>query len=466
MMTSDWTRKFFLVWLVCELVALFPVNGGKLHAQSVRLSIREALLRVEQNLPLLEAYRRQASAASENIALARNGMIPELTAGYQVNVSTFNNITGTNYPGFLVPISGPPSAGNEWNFIPGTAVGALLKWNPFTFGQRQAAVEKAAAQYRRVNAAYSEQLFQYQYLALSIYLEAIYLKQVNRIAAAVIERYRANLDQSRVLANEGLIPGIDTSQFLAAMSEAEIEKLKQEKTYVQKISDLSRLTGLTDTDSTIVLTDTVFGKAVYRADAFVMDQHPMYQSIESQKRLTAAGLKEVKRAWVPELDILGSLYGRGSGVDANGTVNKSEGWGISRTNAGIGLQLSFPILQFSRVNIRKRQYGFLLKSDEARLAQARLDISKQIERAEIEYRHDERIAAKTPAQEKIASEVYDGLKRSYEAGLIDYTRLYQAQYELTKAEINNLTAHLQLWRSMLATAVAKGSLNLFLDSIN
>jgi outer membrane protein len=146
-------------------------------------------------------------------------------------------------------------------------------------------------------------------------------------------------------------------------------------------------------------------------------------------------------------------------------VNKSEGWRLSRTNAGIGVQLSFPVLQFSKINLRKKQYQSLLRSDEARLAQARLDISKQIESATLQYRQDAKIAAKTPVQLKIATDVYEGLKLSYEAGLIDYTRLYQSQYELTKAELSNATAQLQLWRSLLSIAIAKGNLALFTDQL-
>ena len=76
-----------------------------------------------------------------------------------------------------------------------------------------------------------------------------------------------------------------------------------------------------------------------------------------------------------------------------------------------------------------------------------------------------KIATKTPLQLKIAGDVYEGLALSYEAGLIDYTRLYQAQYELTRAELNNATAQLQLWRSLLAVAVAKGNLGIFLDQL-
>jgi len=440
-----------------------PVITGR--AQPVKLSIKETLERVAHNLPQLEAYRQQAEATKENIALAKNSLVPDVTAGYQVNVATFNNITGMSYPGLTLPISGPPSATNDLNFIPGTAVGALVKWNPFTFGQRNAAIEKAAAQYRQANAAYNEQLFQYQYAAVNVYLEALYLKQVLRISAAVTGRYKVSLEQSLVLAKNGLKPGIDTAQFQSVLIQTEIDYLQTEKTYLQKLEELTRLTGIEASAENMVLTDSTLKPSLSIADTAAISDHPYLVNLEAQKRITEAGLRQAQRGWAPQLDVWGNLYARGSGVNAGGLVNKTDGWGLQRTNAGIGLQLSFPVLQFSQFNLRKKQYQSLLKSDEARLAQARLDVSKQIENATLQYRQDAKIAAKTPVQLQIATDVYEGLKLSYEAGLIDYTRLYQSQYDLTKAELSNATAQLQLWRSLLSIAIAKGNLALFTDQL-
>jgi outer membrane protein len=458
---------YFLYRSSLFVVFLFFIAGLSIAvAQPVKLSIKETIQKVQSNLPQLEVYRQQAAAEKENISLAKNSLVPELTAGYQVNMATFNNITGMSYPGFLLPISGPPSVGNDLNFIPGTALGALVKWDPFTFGQRNAAIAKATAQYKQANAAYNEQLFQYQYSAVNLYLEALYLKQVNRVSQAVIDRNGVGLEQALVLAKNGLKPGIDTAQFQSIIAQAEIDYLQTERTYQQKLTELTRLTGLTTGYDSIVLTDTVLKQLIITADTASMDNHPYYQSLEAQRRTTEAGLQEIQKAWMPQLDIWGNVYARGSGVNATGVVNKGDGFNLSRTNAGIGVQLSFPVLQYSKVNIRKRQYQFLLKAADARLAQARLDISKQIENAELQYRQDAKIATKTPVQLKVATDVYEGLKLSYEAGLIDYTRLYQSQYELMKAELNQANAQLQLWRSLLSIAVAKGNLDIFLDQFN
>lgn len=457
--------KFYLAVLLVHCTAFYSASAQSIHS-TIKLTIRETLERVQQNLPQLESYRQQALAARGNIALAKNSLMPDLTAGYQANMATINNITGMSYPGFLLPISGPPSAGNEMNFVPGTALGALIKWEPFSFGQRNAAIEKATAQFTLANATFNEQLFRHQYAALTVYLEALYLKRINDIAASVIERYRVGLQQSLVLAKNGIKAGIDTAQFQSAIMQAEIDFLQTEKNYLQKLTELTRLTGITENAGSVVLMDTTFKQIVAAEDSLAINLHPYYQAMEAQKNNTAASLRQIQHSWVPRLDIWGNLYARGSGALANRTINKAKGWQLSRTNAGIGLQLSFPVLDFSKVNLRKRQHHALLKSDEAKLSQARLDIMKQVENATLQYSQDTKIAGKTPQQLKIAQSVYEGLKVSYEAGLIDYTRLYQSQYELSKAELTDASAQLQLWRSLLSLAVAKGNLALFVDQLN
>jgi outer membrane protein len=461
------TRANYRLCIISLLFFLFIQGFQKAGAQQTKLSIQEALQKVQENLPQLEVFRQQASASLENIQLVKNTLVPDISVGYQVNMATFNNITGMNYPGFLLPISGPPSMSNDLNFVPGSAAGALIKWNPITFGQRPAALEKATAQFKQANAAYHEQLFQYQYNAINIYLEVVYYKQLLKSLQAAIDRNNVGLEQSLVLAKNGLRPGIDTAQFQSANAQAEIDLLQTERVYQQKLTELSRLTAIGSTAENIILTDTLFKPTDdIKADTLsYITNHPSYQTIQAQKNSTAAGLKEIQRSWVPQLDIWGNIYARGSGVDASGQINKMDGFNLSRTNAGVGVQLSFPVLLYSKVNIKKKQFQSFLKADEARLAQVQLDISKQTATALQQYFQDMKIAGKSPVLLKAASDVYVGLKLSYETGLIDYTRLAQAQYDLLKAEVNDANTRLQLWRSILAIAIAKGNLNLFTDQL-
>jgi len=297
-------------------------------------------------------------------------------------------------------------------------------------------------------------------------MEAVYLQQVMHSIQAGIARNNVSLAQAHVLANTGLKQGIDTTQFQAAIAQGEIDLLTAEKTYLQKVTELGSLIGFTQAPEDVLLTDTTFpGQLLLLEDSINVTNHPIYQTLATQQAATASALKEVQKSWVPQLDFWGNLYARGSGVDAKGNINKADGFGFSRTNAGVGLQLSFPVLQYRKVNIQKRQYSFLLKADDARLQQVKRDINQQTGSALLAYRQDVKIAAQTPVLLKSSRDVYDGLKISYEAGLIDYTRLAQAQYDLVKAELSSAGAQLQLWRSVLAVAVAKGNLSIFLSQL-
>ena len=437
------------------------------HAQQTSVSLKQAVLLVQQNQYRLQAFKEQATAASQNIALSKNTLLPELTAGYQAGYATYNNITGMSYPGLMMPITGPPSANNTIDFVPGTALAALVKWNPLSFGQRSAAIEKATAQFQLANAAYSQELFRQQYAVLYTYMNAVYLHQLLTGLRANTNRVETMLEQSLELARQGLKPGIDTVQFQALLAQANVSYLTAQKEYDAQIIELTRLTGLPQLPGAVVLSDTAMaaGYPALPDTAKGGANNPVLQYYQSRRQLGMASLKEVQTAWRPRLDLWGNAYARGSGVEANGLVNKTDGWNLSRTNYGLGFQLSFPILQFSAVNIQKRQYQSLLKSDEAMLSQTELDLQKQLQTATVGYEQNRQIAGQTAVLAKAASLAWEGLLLSYQSGLIDYTRLVQAQYDLLNAGVSMANAYLQVWKSVLDIAVAKGDLTIVLQQL-
>jgi outer membrane protein TolC len=437
------------------------------HAQPRTLSIKQAVELGQSQQPVLKSYQEQANAAGYAIQLARNTLVPELTAGYQAGYATYNNITGMSYPGLLLPISGPPSAGNTYSPVPGTALAAMFKWNPLTFGQRQAAVNKAAAQYKLAGSVYNEALFRQQYTVIAAYLDAVYLQQVQQSYRANITRTTAGLEQSLVLARQGLRAGIDTVQFQAALAQAETDWLTVQRQYEVQLTELSRLTGMDTRPNQLLLSDTLlFYQMPPAADtAAGLDNHPLVQHYQSKKELSEAALKEAEHAWRPKLDVWANAYARGSGVAADGTVHKADGWSLSRSNYGAGLQLSFPILQFSQINLQKKQYASLLRADEAQLDQVKLDLRKQQEAAVYNYSRNRQIAGQSAVQTKAARFAFEGLKLSYATGLVDFTRLIQGQYDLLKAETAQAGAFLHAWQSLLEMAIAHGRLDDFMQNL-
>jgi outer membrane protein len=437
------------------------------QAQQHPLSIKEVLTLIETGQPRLRAYKDQTAAAGDNIDLARNTLVPNLTGGYQAGYATDNNITGMSYPGLLMPISGPVAAHSSNSLVPGTALAAYLQWTPLTFGQRAAAVEKAAAQYKLSGSAYDNALFHERYAGILTYISIVYLQRLLKTQQANIERTNTGLQQSLVLAKQGLRPGLDTVQFQSLQAQATMERLNTQKLYISQVLELCRLTGIQERPEDLRFTDTTLSlhSPAVPDTSGAYTQNPAYQYYQAQVALSAANLKEVERGWRPKLDLWANAYSRGSGIDPSGFVNKADGWQLSRTNIGAGVQLSFPILQFARVNIQKRQYRNLLQADRDQLAQMDINLRRQVETAESNYRQTVLIAEEAPVQSRAARLSYRGLELSYKSGLVDFTRLTQGQYQLLNAEMSEADANLQVWRALLDIGVAKGNLTLFTDQL-
>lgn len=452
--------------IACTLTVSF-LQPRKGCAQQRILSVKDVLALIQTGQPQLQAYKERSAAMGDNVDLAQNTLVPSLTGGYQAGYATDNNITGMSYPGLLLPISGPVAAHSSNNLIPGTALAAYLQWTPLTFGQRAAAISKATAQFKLAGSAYDNAVFQQRYAGILTYLDIVYLQKLLTTQQANIDRTQVGLQQSLVLSKEGLRPGLDTVQFQSLLAQATMERLNTQRLYISQILELCRLTGLPGKPDDLAFADTLMtmGLPDLPDTTGAYTQNPAYQYYQAQVALSAANLKEVERGWRPKLDVWANAYSRGSGIDAGGVVNKADGWALSRSNYGAGLQLSFPILQFSRVNIQKRQYRSLLKADQDQLSQVNINLQRQVETAESNYRQDLLLAHEAPIQSGAARLSYQGLQLSYQSGLVDFTRLTQGQYQLLNAEMAEAGAYLQVWRALLDIGVSKGNLNLFTDQL-
>lgn len=457
--------RFLTILASTWLMFLAQLPSGR--AQGRVLSIREALRLAESNQPQLAASRSQARAEGYNIDLAKNTLMPDLTVGYQADYFTFNNANGTYYPGLLMPMEGPAQAVNRDLSVPTSALAGLLKWEPFTFGQRAAAEGQAAAQFHLANAHYDEQLFQQQFAVIAAYMEAVYLKAVTASLRAGVARAETTLEQSLVLAGQGLRAGIDTVQFQSVLAQAEMDYLGAQKLYDAEVLELTRLTGIPEGADSVVLSDTLLAtrSPMWTDSARSFTNNPTYRLYAQQKALSQAILEQVERAWRPALDLWANAYARGSGVEYNGIVKDGQAWNLNRFNYGLGFQLSFPILQFSGVHIRKEQARYLEKADEERLSQVSINLEKQIQIARSNLNSSERQAGHVPVLLKATSDAYRGLQVSYRSGLVDFTRLAEAQFQLLQAEMTGASARIQCWKALLELAVASGDLSLFTDQI-
>ncbi len=427
--------------------------------------LKSLLLMAEENYPLIAAKQAEAEAAQVNVALEKNMLLPSLDAAYQANYSTYNNITGMSYPGMLMPISGPPTAENFNNPVPGSAVSLLLKWAPVTFGQRAAEVEYKRKLYEKNLAGIEDEVLRLKFRVAFLYLEMATTKELIGVFQNNIERNEFNLRQVSSLVGAGLRPGVDSLRFKSELSKARTELYRLEnllETQKQELKELLVSDAFRDIEMHVFFMENLPAVPGNLQDA---TGNPALKMARFELEASQARLAQVSRSWTPKLEFWGTTYARGSGIAFDGTVSKTDGLSFSRYNYGVGLQLAFPVLDLTNVKLRTNRQEAVVRSFENYFRQTQIALNKEEAVAQNDFKTSLLVAAEIPVEYEASQAAFHAIQTRYSAGLIDYSELIQAQYDLLHAEASLKNAFVSSWKSLLKLAVIRGDLNIFLNQI-
>jgi outer membrane protein len=438
--------RILLNWL--SLLTSFLLCIQSVFSQNITApkSIRELLQLAEANYPLLRSKALDVQAAQKGLDISKSTFIPSLDASYQLNYATYNNITGMAWPQFLVPISGPPSVSNNMNGVFGSATSLLLNWQPVT------------------TADAANEIFRHKIKVINAYLDVITATELIKVYEENLKRTDANLSAIRSLVITGIKPGVDTALLISESSKAKVELLNSKKFNDQARIELSRLLAV---DNIPVFNDTSYFKKLPVGYNFSdTARNPLLALYTTSIGLSRARKKVLAKTTMPTLGVWGSTYARGSGIKHNGAVKASDGLAFQRYNYGLGLQLSVPILQYARLKPQLQQQEFIIRSNEEKLNEISLQLKKQTELADITLANALAVTKETPLYYESAAFSYRALLSRYQSGLANFSDLMQAQYVLIKAETEDKTAHIGVWKALLYKAAVSGDLNLFLNQAN
>ncbi|OHC84411.1 MAG: hypothetical protein A2546_00385 [Sphingobacteriia bacterium RIFOXYD2_FULL_35_12] len=418
----------------------------------------------EKNYPLLKSKILDIQAAQKSIDVSKSTLIPSLDASYQMNYATYNNITGMAYPQFLVPISGPPSTGNNMNAVFGSAASLLLNWQPITFGQRNAQVDFAKAGLQFTNADAQNEIFQHKIKVINAYLDVLTATELVKVYQNNLQRTATNLQAVQSLVISGIRPGVDTALFKAEVSKAKVELLNSHKYKEQTRIYLSQLLA---SDNNLSFTDTMyFVKLPLNLPVADSVKHPLINLYNSNIAIGLARKKVLSKTTMPTLGVWSTLYARGSGISYNGTVKATDGLGLQRFNYGIGLQLSIPLLQSVKIKPQLQQQDFLIQSNQEKLNEIKLQLKKQNELADTTLNNAFAITKESPLFLESAQFSYKAMQSRYQSGLANISDFMQAQYALIKAETDYKLSYMGVWKAFLFKAAVNGDLNLFINQVN
>ena len=455
----------------CLLVFLL-FGSGRAYAQvppDTLIRLEGALQLTERNYPLLRARRLEADASAQHVAVARYSRMPTIDASYQANLSTANNLTGQFYPAGILPMTGPPSASNNYSPATGSAASVLLNWQAITFGQRNAQIDVSLKQAKASMSIFQQELFNQKINVISVYLDVLLAHDLVAIQGHNIERVQASLRESRELAVSGIRPGVDTALFLSELSKAKIDGLNARR---QLETEQWRLAQLIVTDEMPVPVDSAFlGRLPFYTilNNVITDSsftiHPLMVSVQSEFAVNQSRGQYLKKSFLPKLTVWGTGFARGSGFETDGSRKTWDGMGLSRYNYGAGLQLSFPIMKYGEVRRQLKEQNLLSQASQARVQDTRNALTTQLRITNATFSSSLAVADESKQQLKSAEYAYHAMQIRYNTGLVSFADLIQTQYNLLKAELDLRKAYWDAWKALLLQAAVKGDENIFMQEI-
>jgi outer membrane protein len=432
-------------------------------------TLEQAIAYAGEHYPTVRAALYQVSASEAGIAVARASYLPHLDALWQSNRGTAKNVFGQVLPQSVIPaMSGPVLTSPTGQSVWGSAAGALLSWEPIDFGLRSASVVGAQAAVTRARAGAALTRLEVQRGVAEAFLSVLTAEGSVRTAQADFERRDVLARNIRTLVDNQLRPGAESSRADAERAASQTRLILARAGEAVARATLSRLL-------------TVGAGEVVIEAGELLDQVPPVEPIDATP--PTHPLVEAHRAAIdearaqsdilavsnlPRLYLQSSLFARGSGAHPDGTLDGAAGGlRLERVNWAAGFQLVVPnVFDFASLRVRKAAADANERAQTALYDESVLTVSSEQRTAATMLQAARAVAANTPVQLAAAQQTESQARARYQSGLTSIIELTEAQSLLAQAEVQDQLARIDVWRALLAAAVARGDLRPFMTSVH
>jgi outer membrane protein TolC len=462
-------KRTRLAVILASVVALSPTARAQVVGAAsapTMLTLEQALQYALDHYPTVKAALEQVNASTANVSVARGSYLPRFDAVWQTNRATANNTFGQLLPQSVLPsISGPvlPSASGE--SVWGSAVGGLLSWEPIDFGLRSAMVREAEAGVVRARAEEGLTRLGVQNAVGGAFLAVVSAQQALAAADADVQRREVLARAAHTLVDNQLRPGAEASRADAERAAARTRAIQARAAVALGQTTLARMLGIPDGQVGVNTARLLDNIAPATPPAAPPPQHPLVQSEQAAVDLARARETVLTKTDRPRLYIQSSVSARGSGANTDGVLDGgAHGLGLERANWAAGVQVVFPnLFDFSTLRSRRAAAGALTRAEAARYDEAVLTVTSQQRAADAMLDAARAVAQNTPIQLTAAQQSEAQARARYDAGLAGIIEVAEAQNLLAGAEYQDAAARVDLWRALLAKAVAQGNVASFID---
>jgi len=457
------------------IILLFLLFSGSIRkADAQVLTLKDAIQTALTNYGTIKAKAEYLNASKATVKQAKRDYLPNVSISAEQNYGTVNGQYGPLYgfSGLEVSSSGPVTGVNSWNAAFGGLYLTNVNWDFFAFGRAKDKISVAQSAVVRDEADWQQEQFQQEIRVTGVYLNLL-------AAQRLIVSWQKNLDRADTLravtvlrAKNGLIPGVDSSEANAEVSNAKIALTQAIDAEQVQANELALLMGIPPAD---FVTDTLFISHlpidINTATAISIQDHPVLKYYKSRIDFSNQQVKYFRTFNYPTFSFFGVYQDKASGFYADylqnpGAFTGNYGTGVNPTisnyllGVGVTWNLTDPLRVSKQVAAQiytskglQDEYDLMYQQEKDQLILSDTKITNAINN----YKE-------APIQVKAASDAYTQRTVLYKHGLNNIVDLTQALYTLNRAEIDMDIAYTNVWQALLLKAAASGDFKIFIDN--
>jgi outer membrane protein TolC len=461
------------------LVALLVLGAGALWSPAeaqpaaptgptTTFTLEAALQYTLDHYPSVRAALEQVTASTAQVQVARAAYLPRLDSLWQTNRGTANNVFGQLLPQSVIPaMSGPVLASASATSVWGSATGALLSWEAYDFGLRAASVHEAEAGTVRAQSEQAVTRLAVEEAVGAAFLAVLSADQATTAADADVQRRDVLARAAHALVDNQLRPGADASRADAERAAAQTRAIQTREAATVARTVLARVLGITSPvsiDARQLLQtppEVPVGTTPAAAD------HPLVRASQAAVDLSRAREAILEKTDRPKLLLQSALFARGTGANPDGRFETGfTGIGLDRANWAAGFQIVMPnLFDYASLRARRTAAGALTRAQQAQYDETVLTVSAEQRTADAALEAASAVAQNTPIQVAAARHSEAQARARYDAGLASIVEVAESQNLLAAAEYQDAAARVDIWRALLAKAVARGDLTPFIDRV-
>ncbi len=442
------------------VAAVCLTAAGLAAAQNSPVTIEQAIAQAAKNYPAVRASLFNAAAAASGIDLAKTAYLPRTDFHYQVSRATRNNVFGLTFPNQVIaPISGPAGEDQTAASTFGTAIGLAFRWEPLDLGLRNSQVELARKISAQAAAGRDVTEYQVSLAAADAFFNILAARQAVTAARASVERMEAFAKTVGALVRAELRPGADESRARAELAQARNELIAAERLEHEQRLALGRWMGMAGTEVEVADGALLADPPASEGPEADLAQHPEEAAQAANIAVIEARRESIAKEYRPKLEILSTVYGRGTGARLDGTFQGgANGLAPNIGNWAVGLGVSFPVFDYKQNRVRQEVETQHEAAEQARLDEVHERLESEVARARLSVEAARRIASNTPAQLDAARTLETQAETRYRAGLGTAVEVADAQRLLRQAETDDALARLGVWRALFQLEAAEGDM--------